>query len=191
MTGRTKVAQLALLDVRTRKAWRAWLARNHDRVSEIWLVYQKAHTGRPSVGYEDSVNEALCYGWVDSLIRRVDDDRFARRFTPRKADSAWSTANRRRYAEMERQGLLAEPGRRRPPTSRSGDAPLVSAAARRTLERALREHRAAWAAYQRLPPSHQRRYLMWVTDAKRPETRARRLQQTVERLTARTPLGIK
>ena len=111
------------LDVGSRQEWRAWLEGHHDTVSEIWLVFHKRHTGVQSIAYNDAVEEALCFGWVDSLIRRLDGARYARKFTPRRPDSRWSTANRRRYADLESRGLLAEPGLRRRPTGRSGDAP--------------------------------------------------------------------
>ena len=80
--------KLKTFDPRNAKAWRAWLAKHHASESEVWLVFHKQHTRRASVAYEDAVDEALCYGWVDSLIRRLDDDRNARKFTPRRADSA-------------------------------------------------------------------------------------------------------
>jgi uncharacterized protein YdeI (YjbR/CyaY-like superfamily) len=71
------------VDIRSRRAWRAWLERNHDSVAEIWLVSYKQHTGTPAVEYEAAIEEALCFGWVDSLVKRLDDDRYARKFTPR------------------------------------------------------------------------------------------------------------
>src|SRR6516225_5280720 len=117
---------LKTLDVRTRPDWRQWLQEHHDSESEIWLVFHKRHTAEPSLGYDDAVEEALCFGWIDSLIRRLDDDRYARKFTPRKADSAWSTINQRRYADLKARGLLAAPGLERAPTGRSGDAPRPS-----------------------------------------------------------------
>src|SRR6185369_13529891 len=89
------------VDIRSRKAWRAWLESNHSSVAEVWLVFHKRHTGTLAVEYEDAVEEALCFGWVDSLVRRLDADRFARKFTPRKSDSVWSESNRRRYAVLE------------------------------------------------------------------------------------------
>src|SRR5213075_2717902 len=95
------------LDVHSRAQWRAWLEKHHDSESEVWLVFYKLHTGRKSPPYEDAVEEALCFGWVDSLVRRLDDDRFARKFTPRKPDSKWSSINRRRYADLQARGLLA------------------------------------------------------------------------------------
>ena len=102
--------QIETLDVGSRQEWRAWLEGHHDTVSEIWLVFHKRHTGVQSIAYNDAVEEALCFGWVDSLIRRLDGARYARKFTPRKPDSRWSTTNRRRYADLESRGLLAEAG---------------------------------------------------------------------------------
>src|SRR3954447_10815168 len=108
--------ELKTLDVPTCDAWRQWLAKHHASESEIWLIFHKIHTGRPTISYEDAVDEALCFGWVDSLIRRLDDERYARKFTPRKADSRWSTANRTRYAKLKAERRLMQPGINRPPT---------------------------------------------------------------------------
>src|SRR6516225_3812247 len=94
------------LDVSTSVRWRAWLLRHHQGGSEIWLVFHKRHTGRPSIAYDDAVDEALCFGWIDSLIRRLDNARYARKFTPRRRDSRWSSANRRRYAQLFASGRL-------------------------------------------------------------------------------------
>ena len=98
------------LDVKSLVAWRNWLNTHHGSRSEIWLIFHKGHTGRASLGYNAAVEEALCFGWIDSLVKRLDDDRYARLFTPRKPDSRWSTANRRRYADLQKRGLLAAPG---------------------------------------------------------------------------------
>ncbi len=111
---------------RTREQWRAWLANHHDSESAVWLVFNKRHTHRPSISYNDAVEEALCFGWIDSIIKRVDEDRYARKFTPRKPDSKWSTANRQRYAALQARGLLTPAGVRRAPTGRSGCAAAVS-----------------------------------------------------------------
>jgi uncharacterized protein YdeI (YjbR/CyaY-like superfamily) len=86
----TRAFDLTTLDLRTRRQWRSWLAKHHGSESAVWLVFHKRHTGRPSVGYDDAVEEALCFGWVDSLIKRLDDARYARKFTPRKPGSQWS-----------------------------------------------------------------------------------------------------
>lgn len=93
-------AALITIDVRTRQQWRAWLAKNHASSPGIWLVRHKQHTGVKSMPYEDLVREALCFGWVDSLIKRLDDDRYAIKVTPRKPESKWSEINRRRWNEL-------------------------------------------------------------------------------------------
>jgi len=95
------------LDVQNRQDWRQWLKGNHDSRSEIWLVFHKRHTRIDGMSYDDAVEEALRFGWIDSIVRRLDDDRCARKFTPRKSNSKWSTINRRRYADLKGRGLLA------------------------------------------------------------------------------------
>jgi uncharacterized protein YdeI (YjbR/CyaY-like superfamily) len=172
------------LDARTRNAWRRWLATHHATASEVWLVFHKSHTGVRSIDYEASVEEALCYGWVDSLITRLDDDRYARRFTPRKADSAWSPSNRRRYAKLEAEGRLAAGGLRRPPTARSSAPPPLPdiSTVPPDVANALKAAPRAWTCFESLPPSHRRRYLLWIALAKREATRARRIGETVRLL---------
>jgi uncharacterized protein YdeI (YjbR/CyaY-like superfamily) len=181
------------IDIRSRKAWRAWLERNHSSVAEIWLVFHKQHTGTLAVEYEAAVEEALCFGWVDSLVRRLDDDRFARKFTPRRTDSMWSESNRRRYAEVEARGLLAASGRARPPTGRVPVPP-----ARRTfakvppyIARALKAEPRAWATFKRLTQEQRRKYLGWIEAAKREETKMRRLAEALRLLARGEKLGLK
>jgi hypothetical protein len=123
---RMPAKNLKTLDVRTRRAWRNWLQKNHASESEVWLVFHKGHTDESSILYSDAIDEALCFGWVDSLVKRLDEDRYARKFTPRKPDSRWSTINRRRYAAIKAAGLLAPAGLERAPTDRNGDAPRPS-----------------------------------------------------------------
>lgn len=181
-----------LLDVRTRTEWRAWLSDHHASESEVWLVFHKSHTGIQAVPYEDAVEEAVCFGWVDSLIRRLDEDRYARKFTPRKADSAWSSSNRRRYERMAVAGLLTEAGLARSPTDRSGDAPRPSLdAIPAYIEAGLRREPRAWTFFNELAPSHRRVYVGWIESAKRQATREKRLAEVVERLVAGLRPGLK
>ena len=114
---------LRTLEVRSRAGWRSWLRKHHDSAVEIWLVFNKRNTGLTSLSYNDAVEEALCFGWIDSIIKRLDDARYARKFTPRKPNSKWSSANRRRYADLQRRGLLEAAGVGLAPTSRNDDAP--------------------------------------------------------------------
>lgn len=180
------------LDVRNRREWRAWLRGRHDADTEIWLVFYKGHTGVKSLMYDEAVEEALCYGWIDSILRRLDDARYVRKFTPRKPDSKWSTANRRRYADLEARGLLAAPGKRRPPTGRSGDAPQPSVSKFPSyVEQALNEDPRAREFFKRLAPSRRRAYIAWIDSAKRDETKIRRLREALSLLAAGKPLGLK
>jgi uncharacterized protein YdeI (YjbR/CyaY-like superfamily) len=176
------------VELETREKWRTWLRRNHAAIAEIWLIFRK--NGVPTLAYEDAICEALCWGWVDSLIKRIDDERYARKFTPRKLDSRWSTINRRRYEEMKKQGLLQKPGLDRPPTARSGDAPKVTGVPA-YLETALRTNSRAWAEFERIPPSHKRQYIAWIDSAKKDETKQKRLAEAIERLSTGQKLGMK
>jgi uncharacterized protein YdeI (YjbR/CyaY-like superfamily) len=112
--------ELITLDVRTRADWRRWLATHHASSNGVWLLRQKQHTGVDSMPYEDLVCEALCFGWVDSLVKRVDDNRYAIKVTPRKPTSRWSDINRKRWKKLESAGLLAPLGVAAAPERRSG-----------------------------------------------------------------------
>lgn len=175
--------------------WHQWLDQHCDSESEVWLVFHKQHTGKRSIGYLDALDEALCFGWVDSLVRRLDESRYARKFTPRKADSRWSTINRKRYAALKAAGRLQPSGIVRAPTDR-GDAPRpprfkMPAALPRYIQAALRKHPAASRCFEGLAPSHRRRYVGWIESAKREETKTRRLEEAIRLLAAGKPLGLK
>jgi uncharacterized protein YdeI (YjbR/CyaY-like superfamily) len=188
MASRTKET----LDVRSRHAWRNWLAKHHDAEDEIWLVFHKTHTGVKSIAYDDAVEEAICFGWIDSLITSLDDERYARKFTPRTEHSRWSTINRRRFQDLKSRGMLAAPGLARAPTERSGDKPARRTA---TLPKYIREALEAspktWEFFQRLAPSHRRNYVVWIDSAKRQETKERRLLEAIKLLAAGKQLGLK
>ena len=183
---------IKLLDVRKRQEWRRWLREHHDSDSEIWLVFHKRHTSTRSFSYDDAVEEALCFGWIDSIVRRLDDTRYARKFTPRKTDSKWSTANRRRYADLKSRGLLAAPGLKRAPTSRSGDAPRPSAREVPSyMKKILKTEPRAWEQFRKLAPSYRRAYIAWIESARREETKERRLREAVSLLSDGKKLGLK
>src|SRR5438874_10384034 len=178
-----------LLDVQSREQWREWLRTHHDAESGIWLVF---HKRRARVSYEDAVAEALCFGWIDSLVKRLDDDRYARKFTPRKPDSRWSTMNRRRYADLKARGLLEAPGLERAPTKRSGDAPRPSLAAIPTyIEKELKANARVWAFFEGLAPSCRRAYIGWIDSAKKEETKEKRLREAIGMMAAGKKLGLK
>jgi uncharacterized protein YdeI (YjbR/CyaY-like superfamily) len=184
---------IATLDVRTRAAWHAWLKKNHRSATEIWLVFHKKRAGTPSLDYEDSVEEALCFGWVDSLVRRLDDDRYARKFTPRRPGSAWSPTNRRRYASLRKRGLLEDAGRANSPGANAAMARprRLWATLPKYIEQALKANGAAWRHFEQLAPSYRRQYIGWIDSAKRDETKQRRLREAVGLLAKGEKLGLK
>ena len=184
---------------RNQHAWRRWLDANHADVPEVWVVFYKKTVHRPGVPtltYENAVEQAICFGWIDGLKRRVDDERYAHRFTPRKPDSRWSESNRARLERMRSQGLMAPPGEEAVAASiRSGAWELPAAPAPvgtpPELPAALDEDSAARAGWATLAPSEQRRYETWIGIAKREETRARRLNESLERLRRGEKLGMR
>jgi uncharacterized protein YdeI (YjbR/CyaY-like superfamily) len=183
--------ELPYVEMPSRRRWRAWLEKHHKASAGVWFVFYKAHTGRKSVPYEDCVREALCFGWIDSLIKRLDDDRFALKFTPRKPSSKWSDLNRRRWRELDAAGLLAPAGRAAPPTeNRYAPKPSIPELPG-YIAKAFRQNAKAWDAFKALAPSHRRHYVVWIHMAKRPETREARILESIKLLAEGKKLGLK
>lgn len=184
-------ADLIALDVRNRRRWRSWLSKHHASSPGIWLVFHKQHTGVESIPYEDAVREGLCFGWVDSLVKRLDDRRYALKFTPRQASSKWSDLNRRRWAELKEAGLLAAPGLAASPTdNRYAPHPRIPDLPAYVAE-ALRANPKAWRCFQELAPTYRRDFVVWIHTAKRPDTRAKRIRESIALLAAGKKLGLK
>jgi uncharacterized protein YdeI (YjbR/CyaY-like superfamily) len=181
--------------IRSLDQWRNWLAEHHASESEVWLIFHKRHTGVPAIDYKDALDEALCFGWVDSLVKRLDDRRYARKFTPRRADSRWSAVNRKRYAELKANGRLKPPGIDRAPTSRGyGPKPprlVMPSRLPAYFQAALRNHPTASRHFEALAPSQRRRYFAWIESAKREETKLRRLKEAIRLLADGKVLGLK
>ena len=190
-------AGMRRLLVTTREAWRSWLVEHHASVTEVWLVYHKPASGKPRIPYEDAVEEALCFGWIDSLVRRLDENRFAQKFTPRAAKSRWSDLNRARFAKVVREGRMTPAGLAKsppPPTlaDRTRERPRQPAiVAPHYLVRALKRHRLARTNFEGLAPSHRRAYILWIDTAKREDTRQRRLAEALALLARNQKLGLK
>ena len=181
--------------VRTLDQWRQWLTAHHASVSEVWLIFHKRHTGVASIDYKDARDEALCFGWVDSLVKRLDDRRYARKFTPRSESSRWSAVNRQRYAELKASGRVQPAGLDRAPTDRGyGPRPArleLPAQLPPYIQAALRKLPAALRHFEALPPGQRRRYVAWIETAKREDTRLRRLEEALRLLAAGRVLGLK
>ncbi len=183
--------QLGTLDVRTRREWRAWLAKHHTSSPGVWLVFHKRHTGVRSVAYEDAVREALCFGWIDSLIKRLDDDRFAIKVTPRQPASKWSASNRRRWMDLKGAGLLAPAGLAARPTEHTYAPKPIIPELPIYIAKAFKANANAWKFFRGLPPGERRQFVVWIHIAKRPETRARRIRESIDLLAAGRRLGLK
>jgi uncharacterized protein YdeI (YjbR/CyaY-like superfamily) len=182
---------LITLHVRTRADWRRWLAKHHASSPGIWLVRHKRHTGVKSMPYEDLVCEALCFGWVDSLVKRVDDDHFAIKVTPRQPTSKWSDINRKRWRQLKAARLLAAPGLAAAPTGNSYAPRPAIAELPVYVATALKTNPRAWQQFQALAPTYRRDFVVWIHTAKRAETRERRIRESIELLAAGKKLGLK
>ncbi len=170
---------------RTAADFRAWLEKNHDRESEILVAFYRKGTGKEGMTYLEAVDEALCWGWIDGVRRRIDEERYLNRFSPRKPKSKWSAVNVRHYARLEKEGRIAPPGAAAYARFDADAHPPYSFEARPEafppeMEEAFRAHAAAWDFFQAQPPGYRRTSIHWVTSARRPETRARRLARLVE-----------
>jgi uncharacterized protein YdeI (YjbR/CyaY-like superfamily) len=186
------------LHVVQRAAWRRWLARRGKEEKEVWLVFYKRHTGRKRLEYDAAVEEAVCFGWIDSIIRRLDGERYIQKFTPRRPRSQWSDLNIERARRMIAAGLMTPAGaavfdpallERGPvpsPTRAAGMRPLPA-----YIAAALAADSKARAFFEGLTPSYRQRYLGWVDSAKKEETRQRRLAEMLSDLRAGRKPGMK
>jgi uncharacterized protein YdeI (YjbR/CyaY-like superfamily) len=164
----------------------AWLERHHERESEVWVGYWKKATGKPSLAWSEAVDEALRFGWIDGIVRRVDDERHKQRFTPRKPTSNWSAINIAKVERLRAEGRMHPAGEaafRRRRADRSG---VYSHEQRKNpqlepeQEARFKANAAAWEYFMSRPPSYRRPALWWVVSAKQPATRERRLATLIE-----------
>src|SRR4029450_1511625 len=183
------------LFLQTLDQWREWLTEHHASTSEVWLIFYKRHTGVASIAYKDARDEALCFGWVDSLVKRLDDRRYAQKFTPRRADSGGSGGTGRRRSGVEAEGRWQPAGIERPPTDRVyGPRPPrlpMPSKLPAYIQAALRKNPTASRHFEALAPSQRRRYLAWIESAKREQTKLRRLQEAIRLLASGKELGLK
>jgi uncharacterized protein YdeI (YjbR/CyaY-like superfamily) len=165
--------------------FRAWLEENHETASEVWVGYYKKATGKPTMTWSEAVDEALCFGWIDGKLQRIDEERHRQRFTPRRPKSNWSEVNIAKVGELRAQGRMTPAGeaafaaRRDEPTPYSYER-RHEAVFDAELEATFRANEAAWAWFSEQSTSYRQMATFWVVSAKRPETRARRLATLVE-----------
>lgn len=172
------------LTTKDRRSWRAWLAKNHAKRKEIWFVFYKKHTGKPTVSYEDAVQEALCFGWIDSTVRKFDDERYIQLFTPRKKGSNWSDLNKRRVKKLIAEGLMTEAGLLKiAEAKKDGSWKNLDAVEKLTvppdLLKALSANKKVAEMYKELSPSRKKGFLYWIGSAKTEGTRTKRIAETI------------
>ena len=181
------------LHFKNSESWRNWLRENHDKVNEVWLLFYKKHTGKLNISYDDALEEALCFGWIDSLIKRIDNDRYARKFTPRTNEKKWSALNLKRVRKLIKSGRMTEIGLAKIPSNVQPQTPVSerSLSVPPFFADALAERPAAQQFFDRLAPSYRRNFVHWVCSAKREETRLRRLSEALDLLEEGKKLGMK
>lgn len=168
----------------SRDAWRAWLVVHHDAARGVWLCSWRSATGRPACPYPDAVEEAICFGWIDSTVSPLDDDRSLQLMTPRKPKGTWTRLNRRRVEDLEAAGLMTDAGRRAVEVAKANGYwtildPVEDLIEPDELAAALDAVPAARANWDGFPPSARKQMLWWVISAMKPETRAKRIETIV------------
>lgn len=155
------------LYVTSREEWRAWLTEHYQSETKVWLIYYKKHTGRPRISYDHAVEEALCFGWIDSIGKRMGDEKFAQKFTPRRDHSKWSALNKRRLRKLIRQGRMIEAGLAKidlamlseEAQAKQSKGDLGDQDIPRFVKKALIANAKAWENFRSLTPSRRRAYI--------------------------------
>jgi uncharacterized protein YdeI (YjbR/CyaY-like superfamily) len=182
---------------KNRDEWRQWLEENHKTEKEVWLVYYKKGTGKASIVYLESVEEAICFGWIDGIIKKIDEETYTHKFTPRKESSKWSPLNIRLAQKMIKEGRMAETGfaafnqreiydEKIQKMRAANEIPLPP-----EIEQALKENKTAWENFNNLAPSYRKQYAEWLIAAKGAETRERRLAEAISLLEQNQKLGMR
>jgi len=183
--------------ISNRENWREWLEKNHTREDEIWLVYFKKHTGKKWILYNDAVEEALCFGWIDSIIRRIDDEKYAQKFTPRKDKSNWSESNKKRVELLILQDKMTESGLVKIKKAKEAGKwdKIIHYPEMHTLhpdfKNKLEKNPIAKENFNQYAPSYKKQFIGWISAAKRDNTRNKRIKEAIGLLEKNQKLGLK
>jgi uncharacterized protein YdeI (YjbR/CyaY-like superfamily) len=170
---------------RSRAEFRQWLGEHHDRAKELWIGFYKKSAGKAGIGYAEAVDEALCFGWIDGVRKRIDGVSYANRFSPRRPGSIWSEINIKRAGELSRLGLMQPSGleafeKRDPEKSKQYSYEERSRPLDAAYEERFRANEKAWEFFRVQPPSYRKAATWWVMSAKREETRLKRLATLID-----------
>ena len=184
----------------SKEAFRNWLVTNHDTSRGIWMIFYKTAQKNTSIKYEEALDLALCFGWIDSLIKKIDDDRYARKFTPRTNTNKWSEVNKQKVIELISKGEMTEFGLRKIDSYlKTGKVDWKTEVIKETIDldipgfisEAFAKNEPAFESFNKLAPCHQRHYIRWITNAKSEETIRKRLNESIELLKENKKLGLK
>ena len=183
--------------MRSRDQWRTWLVENHAAAAAIWLVFHKKHTGRPGLAYVEAVEEALCFGWIDGIVKRIDGEKHTIRFSPRRKNSIWSEQNKKRVGRLIKEGRMTEAGMAKVREAKANgqwdqaaqreDTTLVPP----ELTAVLAKNAKARLGFEKLAPCYRKQFIHWIGSAKRDETRCQRVAEAIRLLSRNKRLGIK
>jgi uncharacterized protein YdeI (YjbR/CyaY-like superfamily) len=172
---------------KNRDEWRCWLEKNHTQFSEVWLIHYKKSSGKQSVNHVDAVEEALCFGWIDSKLKKIDDERFILRYSPRRSKSVWSQINKEKAEKMSSLGKMTPAGFDKIEEAKKHgfwDAAYTNLVKERLpsdLKKALMVNEKAWDNFQNFANSYRNMYIGWVKNAKTEKTRKKRIAEVVKR----------
>ena len=185
------------LYISNRKEWRKWLRENNSNVKEVWLIYYKKHTNKPRIPYDDAVEEALCFGWIDSTVKRIDDEKYCQKFTPRNLKSIWSEHNKKRVSKMITKGKMTKHGMEKVKAAKKKGEWYKTVEAVQEfnmpleLTRLLSTNKNAGEFFNELSPSHKKQYIGWIASAKKVETKEKRAGEALKLLKNKQKLGMK
>lgn len=185
------------LQVKNSVEWRKWLSLNHNKVDGVWLVFLKGKEKMNSLDYEKAVEDALCYGWIDSIIKKLDEEKYVRKFTPRKDKSRWSDLNKSRVKKLIKEKKMTPVGLAKIEAAKKNgfwNKPIESYAdfeLPKEFKTALRKNAKAENFFNSLAPSYKKYFIGWISTAKKEETRAARIKESVKLLSAGKKLGMK
>jgi uncharacterized protein YdeI (YjbR/CyaY-like superfamily) len=183
------------LYLKDRKEWRSWLKKNFNKEKEIWLIYYKKKSGIRRIPYNDAVEEALCFGWIDSIVKKIDDEKYAQRFTQRSLNSVWSDSNIIRIKKLIAENKITKAGFDKIKNLES----LLNRKLQnrkkklfvpKLISDELKKHDSAWKNFLNLPPSHKRMYVEWIMSAKQSDTKIRRISKAIGLLNKNKRLGM-
>lgn len=181
---------------KNRSEFRKWLEKNHAKQTELWILFYKVHTNKKSMRYAEAVEESLCFGWIDGIVKRIDDEKHAQRYTPRSPRSIWSNVNKERVKRMIEQGKMTDAGLVKIKEAKKSGwwkkaySFEVENIMSSEMKKILMTDKEAWKNFQNFGKSYQNTYIYYVNYAKREETKSKRIQIVLERAKQNQPPGL-